>query len=94
MGKLKAFAALAFAGVMGGVALAACRCACVDGQIQSVCTQPYDVPALCSGACPVAPADVAPLQEPGVPPIGTSVCHQAQVLNPATGAYQWRTICQ
>jgi len=29
-----------------------------------------------------------------LPPVATKECYQAQVLNPATGRYEWRTICK
>jgi len=75
-------------------AISACRCACVNGEMQSLCSNSLDIPALCNGICPLAPASVQPLPSLRIPPIGTEQCTQKQVLNQSTGRYEWRSVCQ
>ena len=43
-------------------AISACRCVYVNGEMQSLCSNSLDLPALCNGICPLAPASVQPLQ--------------------------------
>lgn len=76
-------------------AQAACQCMCSGGQNRPFCTSTMDLPPLCAPiVCPLAPPSLAPLQAPGIPPLGTQQCRQVQVLNPYTGQYDWRTVCQ
>lgn len=75
-------------------AIAACQCACVNGQMQSLCSSSLDLPAMCMGLCPLAPPSIQPLPSLQIPPIGTQQCTQKQVLNPSTGRYEWRSVCQ
>ena len=95
-------ATLAILALMGGLlvsgaASAKCVCRCVEGLPQSVCENPNDVPAICgSGACPPAMPSIAPpaWNRPTVPPVGTTDCPWKQVVNPRTGVYEWRQICE
>jgi hypothetical protein len=72
-----------------------CVCRCVDGAVEAICTRAIDVRPLCQPAvCPVVPPRVAPVNPPTVPPPGTAGCRPEQVLNPATGRYEWRQLCR
>lgn len=76
-------------------AQANCVCRCVNGEVRALCTSTLDIQPICSPAiCPIVPPSIAPIQGPMIPPLGTQGCRQVQVLNPTTGQYQWRTICQ
>jgi len=76
-------------------ATASCVCRCVNGEVQALCSSSIDLPPICPPTiCPITPPSVAPIQAPRVPPIGTTVCRQAQVVNPRTGHYEWREICR
>lgn len=74
-----------------------CVCRCVNGRMQSLCTSVNDMPAFCppSTLCPIAaPPTLAPLGPPIAPPVGTRSCFQRQILNPATGQYEWNMLCR
>lgn len=74
---------------------ASCTCTCVNGQQQALCTNTMDLPPLCPPRiCPLVSPSVQPLQQPKLPPLGTSYCSNQQVLNPYTGMYEWRQVCQ
>lgn len=74
---------------------ASCTCTCVNGQQQALCTNTMDLPSLCPPRiCPLVSPSVQPLQQPKLPPLGTSYCSNQQVLNPYTGMYEWRQVCQ
>lgn len=76
-------------------ASAACQCVCVGGAVRALCTGALDLPPICAPQiCPLVPPSIAPIQAPTIPPIGTQSCQQRQVVNPYTGQYQWRTVCQ
>jgi hypothetical protein len=73
---------------------AECICRCVNGEVQPICRSSLDVAPVCAPrVCPITPPSVQPIQRPMVPPVGASDCRQAQVLNPYTGRYEWRTVC-
>lgn len=77
------------------VSYADCVCRCIDGQMRAICSSSMSLPPLCPPTlCPMTPPSIAPLQSPRLPPLGTSECNQRQVLNPRTGQYEWRTVCQ
>jgi len=74
---------------------AACVCRCVNGEVRALCSSSIDLPPICPPTvCPITPPSVAPIQAPRIPPIGTTVCRQAQVVNPHTGRYEWREVCR
>lgn len=76
-------------------ASANCACRCVNGEVRPICTNSLDIPPICAPTiCPIVPPAITPIQTPQIPPIGTSACRQVQVLDPYTGQYRWRTICQ
>ncbi len=76
-------------------AAANCVCRCVNGEVRALCSSSIDVQPVCPPqVCQVTPPSVTPIQVPRVPPIGTKSCRQAQVLNPRTGQYEWREVCQ
>jgi hypothetical protein len=72
-----------------------CVCRCVNGTVEAICARATDLRPVCSPAvCPVVPPRVAPVSPPTVPPVGTTQCRPEQVLNPATGRYEWRRLCR
>ena len=73
---------------------AACRCVCVDGVKQNLCSSALDIKVPCYGICPIKPPAVAPLPSLKLPPLGTTSCRQAQVYNSNTGRYEWRRVCR
>ncbi len=95
MRKLLLCAALVGASVSATNVNAACVCRCVNGVMQSLCSSSIDLRPICPPrVCPLTPPRVTPLQPLTLPPLGTSSCRQAQVLNPVTGQYEWRTVCR
>jgi hypothetical protein len=75
-------------------ASAACVCRCVDGEARAICASPADsrpvcVQSLCPLATPARPLDIYPTQ-----PIGRPGCSRQQVLNPRSGLYEWRQVCE
>ena len=88
-------AALFIVGPVCLEASASCRCACVNGSVQALCSSSIDVQPVCMPmVCPVLPPSVQPVQTPMVPPVGATSCSPQQVLNPFTGAHEWKTICR
>jgi hypothetical protein len=72
-----------------------CRCACVNGQVQAICTSSIDLKPICSPRiCPIQTPSIRPIQTPVLPPIGTSNCRKEQVYNDNTYRYEWKTVCQ
>jgi hypothetical protein len=93
--KMKRILALFILTVSASGADAACICRCVDGRMQPVCENSLDNPPICPPAiCGMVPPSIQPIPSPTIPPIGTSECHPRQVQNPATGMYEWKTICR
>lgn len=46
-----------------------CRCVCMNGNVQAVCSSTLDVEPVCSPrVCPITPPSVEPIQRPRVPP--------------------------
>jgi hypothetical protein len=77
-------------------ASAACKCSCVSGQIEAVCALPTDLPPVCAPrACTDKPlrtslvADKSPMATKA-----TQQCRETLVLNPQTGAYIPKKVCQ
>ena len=74
---------------------ARCSCECVGGNVVPICQNATDLQPICPPRiCPLTPPSIAPIQNPTLPPLGTSNCQQQQVLNPATGRYEWRSLCR
>ncbi len=74
---------------------AACVCRCVNGEVKPLCQNAIDLPPICAPlVCPIVPPRVEPIMPPKVPPVGTSSCHQEQVLNPYTRQYEWKIVCR
>lgn len=86
---------LAFLGLFASsVALADCRCVCMSGEVQAICSSSLDIEPICPlRICPITPPSIEPLQQPRIPPIGTSNCVQRQVYNEYTRRYEWKEIC-
>jgi hypothetical protein len=75
-------------------AYANCECACVNGQIEAVCTSAQGIKPFCPPKiCAYTPPSIAPVQQPRVPPMGTSECVQKQVYNTYTHVYEWQEVC-
>lgn len=67
---------------------AACRCACVNGEVVPLCSNSLEIPPICPPrVCPIVPPAIAPIQPPRIPPLGTNACRMKQVLNSWTGRY-------
>lgn len=80
---------------MGMDASARCVCRCTNGVNIPICERANDPQPACPPMiCPIAPPSITPIQMPVPPPPGTTNCMKQQVLNPVTGKYEWRTICQ
>lgn len=91
----KFFAAMMVAS-LSSYASAACTCSCVNSQIEPVCTRPSDLPPVCAPrACTVKAtrasliADKSPLDAKA-----TRQCKETLTLNPQTGAYISKQVCQ
>src|SRR3954467_8836910 len=82
---------------LSSYASAACKCSCVDGQIEAVCSLPTELPPVCAPrACTVKPLRaslVAADKTAAATPV-TRQCHETQVLNPQTGAYVSKQVCR
>lgn len=73
--------------------LADCRCVCINGEVQAICSSSLDITPICPPKiCPITPPSVTPIQPPRVPPIGTSNCVQKQVYNEYTRRYEWKEV--
>lgn len=71
-----------------------CRCACIDGEVQAVCSSTLDIEPICSPRiCPITPPSIQPIQQPRIPPIGTKRCVQRQIYNERTRQYEWKDVC-
>jgi hypothetical protein len=82
---------------LSSYATAACKCACVNGQIEAVCQLQTDLPPVCAprscSAKPLHAALIAADKTPTPKPAARQ-CHETQVLNPQTGAYVSKQVCQ
>ncbi len=70
-----------------------CKCACLDGKNQSICTSVYEFKNCPVMTCPFERNSYQPLQSQKLKPYGTSSCRQAQVWNSWTGRYEWERVC-
>jgi hypothetical protein len=70
--------ALAVGLIYSADAQAKCNCQCINGRMQSICSNSGDLlPANCPmTACPLTSPAIVPIQPPQPPPPGTSVCSQ------------------
>jgi hypothetical protein len=91
--------ALLFAAMMVAslptAASAACKCSCVGGQIEPVCSTNAELPPACSArTCTVKPtrASLVSLDKSDLSNKGQ--CQETLVLNPQTGAYVPKKVCQ
>jgi hypothetical protein len=79
--------------LLSTAAHAECECACVNGNMQAICSSGIDLPPICPlTICPLVPPSIAPIATPMIPPIGTQFCHPEQVY--VNHHYEWRTICR
>ena len=62
---------------------AGCHCNC-DFSDRNICASSYDIEHPCDGFCPSQGASFAPMR---------TACPPVQVLNPLTGATEWRMLC-
>lgn len=90
----KLLAAVALAS-LSTYASADCHCSCVNKQIEAVCTSPSDLPPVCAPrACTVKQPSVTLVNQTRVGPNATKQCHETLVLNPQTGSYISKQVCQ
>ena len=74
---------------------AKCDCLCVNGNVEAICSNAYEVRPVCTPrVCPIPPPSLEPLESPQLPPLGTTSCHQAQVYNESTRQHEWRRVCE
>ena len=74
---------------------AKCDCLCVNGKVEAICSNAYEVRPVCNPrVCPIVPPSIEPLQTPKLLPLGTTSCHQAQVYNEYTRQYEWQRVCE
>lgn len=72
-----------------------CLCVCVNGKVENVCSNSYDVKVPCAHiVCPVPSPSVKPLDALRLPPVGTTQCDKEQVYNENEGRYEWTTLCR
>jgi hypothetical protein len=93
---LAALATIAFTLVaFSASAEAACKCRCVDGKAQAVCSSSTDIRPICqSSACPIAPPAKSPTDARQPPPVVKPGCETKQVYDPETRTYAWDQICK
>ena len=85
----------AFLDTIYNAAEARCVCRCVNGNMQPLCSSTLDIPPICPPTvCQIRTPSLAPLPSLKLPPLGTTSCRQAQVLNPYTGRYEWKRVCR
>jgi len=73
---------------------AGCRCVCMDGRVQPICSSSLDIKPICAPRiCPIETPSVKPIQTPVVPPIGTKQCVKKYIYNDRTMKYEWKTVC-
>jgi hypothetical protein len=90
----KVLAALMVAS-LSSYASAACKCSCVNGQIEAVCQLQTDLPPVCAPrTCTAKPIRAALIGADKTPTPAARQCHETQVLNPQTGAYISKQVCQ
>jgi hypothetical protein len=79
-------------------ASAACKCTCVNAQIEAVCTSQTDLPPVCAPrTCTVKPLRAGLVNQASVAAStsgSTKQCHETQVLNPQTGSYVSKQVCR
>ena len=81
------------------LASAACKCSCVNGKIEAVCRSQTDLPPVCAPRACTAKSDGGSLfADKGLvsnkSPVATRQCRETLVLNPQTGAYIPKQVCQ
>ncbi len=86
---------IGFSLLIPNLSSANCRCACVNGSVQALCSSSIDIQPICPPqVCPITPPSVRPVEIPIVPPIGTSSCRNEQVYNSQKAQYEWKQICR
>ncbi len=69
-------------------AVAGCYCKCVDGEFQPICSNPFDIPPICSmRTCPFTPG-IVPL------PLGSSKSCWDEKKCDAYGVCDWQRVCK
>ncbi|HEY6985145.1 MAG TPA: hypothetical protein VH375_03610 [Rhodanobacteraceae bacterium] len=90
----KLFAAMMVAS-LSSYASASCTCSCVNSQIEPVCTRPSDLPPVCAPrACTAKPTRASLIADKSPLETKASKCKETLVLNPQTGAYISKQVCQ
>lgn len=95
MNRLFASSIVALTLALPAAAIAECECMCVNGSVQAMCSSAIEVRPICAPRiCPITSPSVQPITAPRIPPVGTTSCHQVQVLNEYTQHYEWHEVCQ
>jgi hypothetical protein len=82
---------------LSSYASASCRCACVNEQIEPVCSASTDLPPVCAPrACSIkeAEASATPVNQSRAEPRASTQCHMDLVVNAQVGRYEWKKVCQ
>jgi hypothetical protein len=79
-------------------ARADCRCVCLGGHVQALCTgdsgsQPFCIPNTCPAPAPYI-APIKPLQLPHLTAPRPKSCTQSLVFNSLNRQYEWQTKCR
>ena len=92
------FIAIAFALLaMSSPVYAACYCTCVNGYVQALCENDWDVPPVCAPqvCAPTFTPTPRPVDPPVVPRPGQGTdCKYEQVYSYETSQYEWRLVCR
>lgn len=73
---------------------ARCQWLCVDGKLEALCERAIDLePPAPAIWCRPPPRSIAPRLD-NMPPLGSTECRMAQVLNPYTDQYVWKRLCR
>jgi len=81
--------------LLSDAVMADCRCVCMSGEVQAVCSSTLDIQPICSSRiCPITPPSIEPSQRSRTPPIGTENCVQRQIYNDHTRRHEWKEVCR
>lgn len=76
-------------------ASAACRCTCVNEQIEPVCSASTDLPPVCAPrTCSAKPATATLVAQSMAQPSASTQCHMDLVQNAPAGRYEWKKVCK
>jgi hypothetical protein len=76
-------------------ASADCRCSCVNGEIEPVCSASTDLPPVCAPrACSLKTANVTPVNQARITQAGSLQCHMELIPSTRVDRYDWKKVCQ